>query len=200
VNKIDFLVTGVGGQGVIVASDIIGEAALASGYDVKKTDTLGMAQRGGSVISHLRIAKEVFSPLIREGDVDILLAFEKLEGARWAYYLNKQGIAILNNQAIPPLSVSLGKDQYPSDERVKEIIQERTSKIYLIDGSARAAKLGNIRTLNTLMLGCISVFTPIEINIWKDSIAQHVPAKFIDINMLAFDQGRKEIENAGVTG
>jgi len=103
-NKYDLLITGVGGQGNILASDIIGEAALSAGYDVKKTDTLGMAQRGGSVISHLRIAEHVNSPLIRQGDVDILLAFEKLEAARWIQFLKPGAVTIINNHALPPLS------------------------------------------------------------------------------------------------
>jgi indolepyruvate ferredoxin oxidoreductase beta subunit len=107
VKKVDLLVTGTGGQGVVLASDIIGEVAITAGYDVKKTDTLGMAQRGGSVISHVRIAAKVWSPLIKVGEVDILIGFEKLETARWAYYLRPGGIAIVNNQALPPLSVNL---------------------------------------------------------------------------------------------
>src|SRR4030042_1965648 len=116
--KRDILITGVGGQGVVLASDIIGETALAAGYDVKKTDTLGMAQRGGSVVSHVRLAPKVWSPLIREGEADLLLAFEKLEAARWGHYLRPGGVAIVNNYEQPPLSVSLGKERYPSDKEL----------------------------------------------------------------------------------
>ena len=105
---------GVGGQGVIMASDVLAGVALSAGYDVKKTDTLGMAQRGGSVISHVRIAKKVRSPLIREGDVDILFAFEKLEAARWGYFLRVDGRALVNNHVVPPLAVSLGTQHYPA--------------------------------------------------------------------------------------
>ena len=112
-NELNLLITGAGGQGIILASDIIGMSAISAGYDVKKTDSLGMAQRGGSVVSHLRIAGQVFSPLIRPGAVDILLSFEKLEAARWAHYLKPGGIAIVNNHALPPLSVSLGNDRSP---------------------------------------------------------------------------------------
>ncbi|MBM3154080.1 MAG: indolepyruvate oxidoreductase, partial [Chloroflexi bacterium] len=107
-DKQDILMVGVGGQGTILASDILGDVALAASYDVKKTDTLGMAQRGGSVISHVRLAKKVWSPMIKEGEVDILLAFEKLEAARWAHFLKPGGLALVNNHANPPLSVSLG--------------------------------------------------------------------------------------------
>jgi len=195
VKKVDILITGVGGQGVILASDIIGEAALAAGYDVKKTDTLGMAQRGGSVVSHVRIAPRVWSPLAREGEVDIVLAFEKLEGARWAHYLRPGGIAIVNNQALPPLAVSLGRERYPTDEEVKNIIKRCADRVYFIDGTRLAGELGNVRTLNIFMLGCISLFMPLKVGIWKESISQRIPVNIRQINMTAFDRGRKEIRN-----
>ena len=191
--KLDLLVTGVGGQGVVLASDLIGEAALAAGYDVKKTDTLGMAQRGGSVISHVRIALKVWSPLIKEGEVDIILALEKLEAARWGYYLRPGGIAIVNNQALPPLAVSLGYERYPGDEEIAEILKRRTDRIYFIDGTRRARELGNIRTLNLFMLGCVSLFASLKVSVWKDVISQRLPASIRQINLAAFEQGRKEI-------
>lgn len=193
--KLDLLITGIGGQGNILASDIISEAAIDAGYDVKKTDTLGMAQRGGSVISNVRIAREVYSPLIREGEVDILLAFEKLEAARWGHYLRPGGIAIVNNQALPPLSVSIGSEQYPSDEKITDILKQRTDRIYFVAGTRRARELGNIRTLNIFMLGCVSLFLPFSVRVWKDSISQRVPAKSRQINITAFDQGRKEMRS-----
>ena len=120
--KQDILMVGVGGQGTILASDILGEVAIAAGYDVKKTDTLGMAQRGGSVISHLRIAEKVRSPLIKNGEVDFIIAFEKLEAARWSPYLRSDGLVVINNVAMPPLSVALGTDNYPDDEAIIDII------------------------------------------------------------------------------
>jgi len=193
--KIDLLITGVGGQGNVLASDIISEVAIGAGYDVKKTDTLGMAQRGGSVISNVRIAQHVYSPLIREGEVDILLAFEKLEAARWGNYLREGGIAIINNQAVPPLAVSMGNEQYPSDTMVTDILKQRTDCIYFVEGSQRARELGNIRTLNIYMLGCVSLFLPFKVSGWKSSISQHLPASVQKINLTAFDQGRKEMRN-----
>jgi len=198
VKKVNLLVTGVGGQGVILASDIISESALAAGYDVKKTDTLGMAQRGGSVISQVRIAPGVWAPLIKEGEADILLAFEKLEAARWGYYLRPGGVAIINNQAIPPLSISRGKDRYPTDEEITSIIKQRTDRIYFVDGTRLAEELGNIRTLNIFMLGCVSAFMPLKIQVWKESIGQHIPPKTVKINVTAFDRGRKEIRDANL--
>ncbi|MFC1937116.1 indolepyruvate oxidoreductase subunit beta [Chloroflexota bacterium] len=193
--KFDLLVTGVGGQGTILASDIIGEAALAAGYDVKKTDTLGMAQRGGSVVSNVRIAPAVRSPLIKEGEVDILLAFEKLEAARWAHYLRTGGIAIVNNHALPPLSVNVGKERYPGDEEITNILKKRSQRIYLVNGTSRATELGNPRALNMYMLGCVSLFLPLKVQTWKDSIAQRLPARIVQINLTAFDRGRKEMRH-----
>lgn len=195
--KFDLLVTGVGGQGVILASDIIGEVALAAGYDVKKTDTLGMAQRGGSVVSHVRIGSRVWSPLIKEGEVDVLLAFEKLEAARWGHYLRPEAIAIVNNYARPPLSVNLGNKRYPTDEEITDILRQRTDRIYFIDGTSRAEELGNIRMLNMFMLGCASLFLPIKVSIWQASIGQHVPPSAQQSNITAFKQGRREIRHVG---
>ena len=196
--KLDLLITGAGGQGIILASDIIGDAAIAAGCDVKKTDTLGMAQRGGSVLSNVRIAPRVWSPLIKQGEVDILLSLEKLEAARWIHNLKPGGTAIVNNHALPPLSVSLGKERYPGDDEIKNIIKQRTDRFYFIEGTHRARELGNIRTLNIFMLGCISSFMPFKVQTWKDSICQHLPAPIQPINLTAFDRGRKEISRARI--
>ncbi len=190
------LITGAGGQGVILASDIIGEAAIAAGYDVKKTDTLGMAQRGGSVVSHVRIAPQVWSPLIKKGEVDILLALEKLEAARWGYYLRPGGIAIVNNHALPPLSVSLGSERYPGDEEIINILKQRTDRVYFVEGTRRAGELGNVRVLNMFMLGCASLSLPFKVYVWKDGITHRIPASIRQINITAFNQGRKEVRDA----
>ncbi|MFC1954226.1 indolepyruvate oxidoreductase subunit beta [Chloroflexota bacterium] len=196
--NINLLITGVGGQGVILASDIIGDSAITSGYDVKKTDTLGMAQRGGSVISNIRIASKVWSPLIKKGEADIMLAFEKLEAARWAQYIRPQGIAIVNNQALPPLAVSIGADKYPNDDEVGSILKQRTDTVYFIDGRRRASELGNIRTFNIFLLGCVSLLLPFKVSVWKASIEQRLPAGIREINLHAFDQGRKEMRSTGL--
>lgn len=196
--KMDILVTGVGGQGVVLASDIIGEAALSAGYDVKKTDTLGMAQRGGSVVSNVRIAPKVWSPMIREGEVDLILAFEKLEAARWSHFLRPGGITVINNYEQPPLSVSLGQEAYPADEDISSALKRRTEEIYLVDGTGRANELGNVRTLNIYMLGCLSVFAPLSTDAWKESISRRIPERIRDINLKAFEIGREEIQNVRV--
>jgi len=198
VKKRDLLMVGVGGQGIVLASDILGEVALAAGYDVKKTDTLGMAQRGGSVLSHVRIADKVWSPLIKEGDVDVLVAFEKLEAARWSYYLHPGGVAIVNNQSTPPLSVSLGTHRYPGDKEIEGTLRQRADRIYFVDGTDKAKELGDIRTLNMIMLGCVSFLLHIDADIWKDCISQRLSPKILKMNMAAFDKGREEMSSANL--
>ena len=189
---------GVGGQGNVLASDILSEVAIAAGYDVKKTDTLGMAQRGGSVVSQVRISDKVWSPLIKDGEVDILVALEKLEVARWSHHLREGSIAIVNHQTTPPLSVSLGTHRYPSDNEVEAALRRWGSRVYFVDGTSRAKELGDIRTLNILMLGCLSFFIPIDVKIWKDCISQKLSPKILKINMVAFDKGREEMSHAGI--
>jgi indolepyruvate ferredoxin oxidoreductase, beta subunit len=196
--KMDILVTGVGGQGVVLASDIIGETAMQAGFDVKKTDTLGMAQRGGAVVSHVRLAEKVWSPLIEEGTVDLLLAFEKMEAARWSHYISPGAVVIINNYEQPPSSVNLGQEKYPTDEDIKKALQRRTNEIYFIDANRAAKELGNVRTLNILMLGCFSVFAPLDVQVWKDSITKRMPENIRDINLKSFEQGRKEIESVRI--
>ncbi len=196
--KQDLLMVGVGGQGIVLASDILGEVAMTAGYDIKKTDTLGMAQRGGSVVSHVRIAGEVRSPLIKEGDADVLVAFEKLEAARWSCFLRDGATVIVNNQITPPLSVSLGTARYPGDKEVEDILKQRAGRLCLVDGTQQALRLGDIRSLNILMLGCVSLLLPIDVKIWKDCISQWLSPKILDMNMSAFDKGREEMSRAGV--
>ncbi len=196
--KMDILITGVGGQGVVLASDIIGETALAAGFDVKKTDTLGMAQRGGSVVSHVRLGDKVWSPLIKEGDVDLLLAFEKLEAARWSHYLKSNAIVIINSYEQPPLSVSLGQEKYPTDKEIVAALKRCTDRIYFIEGNKRAKELGNVRTLNIYMLGCFSAFAPMDLDVWRESISKRMPENIREINLKAFEMGRKEIEGVRI--
>jgi len=154
-----------------------------------------MAQRNGSVISHMRIGEHVYSPLIKLGDVDILLAFEKLEAARWANYLRPGAVAIVNDHALPPLVVNLGAARYPDDEEMLDILKQRTERIHLVDGTSQVTALGNVRTLNIFMLGCLSHFAPFEVDAWKESITQRVPSGVLQTNLDAFDLGRREVSN-----
>ncbi len=184
---------GVGGQGIILASDILGDTALAMGLDVKKTDTLGMAQRGGSVTSHLRIAPVVYAPLISPHGADILLAFEKLEAARWVNYVRPGGLVIINNHAIPPLSISLGTQKYPADKLIIESFRQRTAKTLVVEGSKETERLGDVRALNIFMLGYLSRFFPIKISddLWKKCISERLPARIHDLNLRAFARGKE---------
>jgi indolepyruvate ferredoxin oxidoreductase beta subunit len=157
-----------------------------------------MAQRGGSVVSHVRLAEKVWSPLIKEGEVDLLLAFEKLEAARWSHYLMRGAVAIVNTYEQPPLSVSLGQEKYPSDEEIAAALKRRTDRLFFVDGNLRAKELGNVRTFNIFMLGCFSVFAPIGVELWQESISRHLPENLRPINLKAFELGRKEIEGVRI--
>ncbi len=196
--KFDLLITGVGGQGVILASNIISEVAITAGYDVKKTDTLGMAQRGGSVLSQVRLGREVHSPLVRAGDVDIMIAFEKLEAARWCHYLRPGGVVIVSNQALPPLTVVNGLERYPGDEELMAILRRRSDRVYFVEAIKRAKELGNTRAVNIFLLGCASLFLPLKISVWQDVISRHVPEAARRLNLAAFAQGRKEMRRVNL--
>ena len=193
-NKIDLLLVGVGGQGVILASDILAETAMDAGYDVKKTDVLGMAQRGGSVTSHIRLGPKVYSPLIKSGEVDIMLAFEKLEAARWASEIKPDGLAIVNDNSVFPLSVSGGVERYPSNEEVISILNRQPGKLHLVNAVAMADELGNKRVVNIIMLGFVSKFLDIEQDYWAKSLARHLPSRVLALNQKAFQRGRAEAE------
>lgn len=188
---------GVGGQGIILSSDILSEAALESGYDVKKTDTLGMAQRGGSVTSHIRLGKKIYSPLISPGEADVVIAFEKLEVCRCIDYIRPGGTVIINNHSIPPLSVAMGKHQYPTNEEIIKLYRQRTSKIRIIDGTGAVTALGEGRALNIFMIGYLSVLSDIKIceDTWISCMHKFISPKIIDINMQAFNKGKEAAVN-----
>jgi len=190
--KADILMTGVGGQGVILASDALAEIAMNAGHEVKKSDSLGMSQRGGSVVSHLRVGEQVFSPMIKKGEADFLLGFERLEGVRWVDYLREGGIAIVNNLAIPPLSVVGGASRYPSVSDVEKILRQRTNRIHFLPGTQIAAELGNPQVLNVLLIGFLSAFLDIDERSYIDDLSQRVPQKFLHLNLKAFARGREE--------
>lgn len=196
--KIDLLMVGVGGQGTILASDIVGDVAINSDCDVKKTDTLGMAQRGGSVVSHLRMADRVFSPMIQSGQADILISFEKLEAIRWVNFLKRDALVIVNNHVVPLLSVSLGNHKYPNDSEIVSTFKQMTNRVLMVNGTERAQSLGDIRTLNIFMLGYMSAFMPFEWKAWEDCLRSRLPAKILDMNLNAFDLGIKESSSVNI--
>jgi indolepyruvate ferredoxin oxidoreductase, beta subunit len=190
--KQDILMVGVGGQGTILSSDILSEAALKAGYDVKKTDKLGMAQRGGSVTSHIRIGNKIYSPLISPDEADTVIAFEKLEACRGIDFIRKDGTVVINNLSSNPLSVTMGKHQYPTDEEIIQLYKQRTSNIRIIEGTETVKTLGESRALNIFMIGYLSaLLTFIDKEIWLECIQKFVPYKILDINAQAFNIGRE---------
>lgn len=193
ISKLDILVTGVGGQGVVLASDILGELGVSLGYDVKKSDTLGMAQRGGSVVAHIRMGQAVASPLIPKGEADCLLSLEKLETVRWADYIKTGGAVVYNDQTIPPLSVSRGEATYPDDDFIALTLSSYTRDFFAIPGEKLVTGLGNPKVLNILMLGALSMFMPFSQDAWDKAIAPMVPEKAVEVNLEAFLVGRQEI-------
>jgi len=192
--KIDVLMVGVGGQGVILASDALAEIAMKSGFDVKKSDTLGMAQRGGSVTSHVRIGEHIFSPILSKGEVDFLVAFERLEGARYADYLKPSGVSIINEHAIPPSSVAGDAAAYPTVGKVQKIVRRYTDEVYFLSGMELAQELGNPQVLNVILLGFLSSFLTIDESDYIKDLHQRVPPKFLDLNLKAFVRGREEAQ------
>jgi indolepyruvate ferredoxin oxidoreductase, beta subunit len=127
--------------------------------------------------------------------VDLLLAFEKLESARWVNYLHRDSVVIINRYAQPPLAVNLGSEKYPDDTEIEELLHRRTAKVFFVDGNTEAARAGDSRALNTFMLGCASCFLPLQTSTWEETITQRVPARFKQINMAAFEAGRKEMSH-----
>ncbi len=181
---------GVGGQGVILASEILSDVMMRAGYDVKKSEVHGMAQRGGSVSTHVRFGTKVYSPLIKKGDADILFSFEILESVRYLDFLKKDALIIVNNQKILPPSVTLGADTYP--DNIPEILRARFAKVDMIDALETAKRAGNARALNVAFLGALSRYIEVDESIWKDVISSMLPPKLVEVNIKAFSLGRNK--------
>ena len=188
------LVAGVGGQGVILASDIMCEVFMEAGYDVKKSEVHGMAMRGGIVTSHFRFGKKVYSPLIKEGEVDILFAFEQLEGLRWLNHLRPNGKILMNDHKVNPPIVNLGDMDYP--QRISEIIQSKFKNFYLVKGTEIALQIGDARAANVVLLGAMSTLFDIEEGLWLKTILNYLPSKVHELNRKAFATGREQIRSA----
>jgi indolepyruvate ferredoxin oxidoreductase, beta subunit len=185
--------SGVGGQGTILAGSILCEVFMQAGFDVKKAEVHGMAQRGGDVATHFRFGEKVFSPLIKCGEVDYLISFELLEAARYLNWLKPRGRVIINRRRILPPSVSIGQAAYPDD--IENIFREHfKDNVLVIDGQDIAAKLGNIQTANVVLVGAFSGFFPdIANGVWIDAVKSFIAPQFHEINTLAFLEGRKVI-------
>jgi len=190
----NIFLSGVGGQGIILASNILAEVFLKAGYDVKKSEVHGMAQRGGDVTTHFRFGKKVYSPLIKYGEVDFLLSFELLEAARYINWMKPEGRIIINKQVIPPPAVSLGQMGYPKNVE-KTFKKYYKDHVWMVDGLEIARKLGNIQAANVVLVGAFSNFFPeFKEEQWTDAIKELLAAKLHELNIKAFHEGRKALE------
>jgi indolepyruvate ferredoxin oxidoreductase beta subunit len=187
--SISFMLIGVGGQGTILASNVLAELGLTLGYDVKQAEVHGMSQRGGSVTSHVRWGERVFSPIITQGDADYLIAFEKSEIGRYMTGLKPGGLVLVNDYSIIPITVSSGGASYPSDDDIMKLIAQFTVRAYWVKGVKIAEELGNTRTANVVILGALSKLMDMEADSWMDVIKRLVPPKFIELNQKAFVAG-----------
>ena len=179
----NIMIVGVGGQGTLLTSRIIGKAALAAGLDVKISEVHGMAQRGGSVVTFVRYGEKVNEPVVEEGTADVIIAFERLEALRYAHFLKKDGVLVVNDCRIDPMTVVIGAKQYP--ENIIETLKQ-THNVYAIDGQKIAKELGNSKVLNSVVLGYAAAFIGFDKETWLSTVANTVPAKTVEINEKAF--------------
>lgn len=195
---INFILAGVGGQGTILASDLLAEVGLEAGYDAKQAEVHGMAQRGGSVSSHVRWGRVIHSPLVAVGDADFLIAFEQVEAVRVASYLRPRGVALVNLQAIAPVTVTAGPAIYPPLDHLKSELERFTDQAHWVPAHDVAKALGNDKVANVVMLGALSVLLEkhltalpqIPPRLWLKVLECRVPARYLQLNRLAFQQGR----------
>ena len=182
----NIMIVGVGGQGTLLTSRIIGKTALEMGFDVKISEVHGMAQRGGSVVTFVRFGDKVCEPVVEEGQADVIIAFERLEALRYAHFLKKDGVLVVNDCRIDPMTVVIGAKTYP--ENIIEGLKE-THKVISIDGMAIAKSLGNSKVLNSVVLGFAAKHVGFDKETWLGIIEKTVPAKTIEINKEAFIRG-----------
>jgi len=188
----NILIVGVGGQGILLASEMLSSVAMRAGYDVKKSEVHGMAQRGGIVSSHVRFGDKIYSPLIPLGQADTLLAFEEIEALRWIHFLKKDGRVIVNRQKLIPPIASLKGFEYPKDPLT--LLKQRITKLQAISALNIAEKLNNRRIINIILLGVLSGSLEIPIQIWETAIQEMVPKGTIKTNLNAFRAGREATE------
>jgi indolepyruvate ferredoxin oxidoreductase beta subunit len=191
----NIFLSGVGGQGTILASNILGQVLLNAGYDVKKAEVHGMAQRGGDVTTHFRFGEKVYSPLIKQGDVDYLVSFELLEALRYMNWVKPEGRIILNNFTVLPPSVNLGKMEYPKD--VEQTFRKHFKEnVWLVNGYEIAKNIGNIQVANVVLIGALSNFFPeLKAEEWTDAIKGLLAERLHDINIRAFNEGKAAIHS-----
>jgi len=182
-------IAGVGGQGIILASDVVANAALYAGHDVKKNEVHGMAQRGGAVVSEIRFGRRVYSPIIPDGDVDVLVALELLEGLRHAHRLRGEGLLIADELRVPPAVRPPGAPEYPKD--VVERVKAAASRVVLLPAAEVARKAGNARAANTVLIGALSRHVDIPLAAWKSALKSCLRPSLLEVNLKAFELGRR---------
>ena len=184
------LIVGVGGQGVLLASEILCEVAMGAGFDVKKSEVHGMSQRGGVVSSHVKIAPKVYSPTIEYGQADVLISFEQAEGLRALDWMRKDGVAIVSTTAMVPAIVTSSKlFSYPDD--AVATMKQKTDSVIAVEADRIACELGNPRLVNTILLGVLSTHMSFDAELWLEAIRKRVKERFVDINLKAFEHGRQ---------
>ncbi len=181
------IIVGVGGQGTLLASRLLGNAMMNEGYDVKVSEVHGMSQRGGSVVTYVRFGDKVYSPVIEQGEADIVLAFEQLEAARFLPWLKKDGSVVVNTQQIDPMSVVTGTAQYP--QGLIDSIKAQGAKVLALDALSLAEQAGSVKAVNVVLIGAMAKRLGIEKDIWLHAIEETVPPKFLDMNKKAFELG-----------
>ena len=185
----NIMIVGVGGQGTLLASKLLGKLLLGKGYDVKVSEVHGMSQRGGSVVTYVRYGEKVYSPVIDKGEADVIVSFEMLEAARWAEYLKKDGVIITNTQQVNPMPVIIGACEYPANLEGK--IKDLGLKLDAFDALSLAEQAGNAKAVNIVLMGRLSKLFDFTEEEWLTAIEQSVPAKFLELNKKAFALGRE---------
>jgi indolepyruvate ferredoxin oxidoreductase beta subunit len=193
-NSFKFLIAGVGGQGTVLASDILAEVGIRLGYDTKKSDILGLAVSGGSVLSHIQLAPKVHSPVLDEYDVDYLIGFEWLETLRRVAYIKPEGFILANDCRIDPMTVTSGQADYPAKESIMDDLNNAAAHVRIITGTQTALDLGNVLCFNIVVLGGLSKILGNEPDIWRDVIKDRVPSKILELNLTAYEKGRDLIK------
>jgi len=186
------LLAGVGGQGVLLGSEVLAEVAALAGLEVKKSEVHGMAQRGGSVVSHLRFGEAVFSPLIPRGGADYLVSFERLGTLRYLDFLHAGSVVLVNNQQIVPLPVGVGKAVYPAD--IESRLESTGVRARFVEGHAIALAAGNAKAVNAVILGALSSMMAFAPALWEEALRHQIPARLLDLNLRAFALGRETLE------
>ena len=184
----NLMIVGVGGQGSLLASRILGSVLLGRGYDVKMSEVHGMSQRGGSVVTYVKFGEKVASPLVDQGEADYILAFERLEAARWISYLKEGGTMILNDRRISPMPVITGAMAYP--DAIVEKLRENGARIIAADALAMATEAGSAKSVNVVLIGILSALTDFVEEVWQQALVDCVKPRFLELNRIAFSLGR----------